>query len=131
MGQSKKVFCCGITSHSGLRYRGMVATKIYKKCSPHGRLYLYLGQREFISSDGLIDDTKGIAYFPELNELQGKFIFASLIATFRHGREEDEVMGISFKKELVVDRVQVHPAEKDDEKSKLQTRLMQKLGEGA
>merc|ERR1712223_276721 len=113
------------------RYRGMVATKIYKKCSPHGRLYLYLGQREFISSDGLIDDIKGIAYFPELNELQGKFIFASLIATFRHGREEDEVMGISFKKELVVDRVQVHPAEKEDEKSKLQTRLMQKLGEGA
>ena len=51
----------------------MVATKIYKKCSPHGRLYLYLGQREFISSDGLIDDIKGIAYFPELNELQGKF----------------------------------------------------------
>ena len=50
----------------------MVATKIYKKCSPHGRLYLYLGQREFISADGLIDDIKGIAYFPELNELQGK-----------------------------------------------------------
>jgi len=121
-------------SKSSLHFRepnNMVATKIYKKCSPHGRLYLYLGQREFISSDGLIDDIKGIAYFPELNELQGKFIFASLIATFRHGREEDEVMGISFKKELVVDRVQVHPAEKEDEKSKLQTRLMQKLGEGA
>merc|ERR1712241_1328893 len=96
-------------SKSSLHFRepnNMVATKIYKKCSPHGRLYLYLGQREFISSDGLIDDIKGIAYFPELNELQGKFIFASLIATFRHGREEDE-------------------------KSKLQTRLMQKLGEGA
>ena len=51
----------------------------------------------------------------------GKFIFASLIATFRHGREEDEVMGISFKKELVIDRVQVHPAAgKEGEKSKLQ-----------
>ena len=51
----------------------------------------------------------------------GKFIFASLIATFRHGREEDEVMGISFKKELVVDRVQVQSAEKKgEENSKLQ-----------
>ena len=49
----------------------MVATKIFKKCSPHGRLYLYLGQREFISADGLIDDIKGIAYVPELNEIQG------------------------------------------------------------
>ena len=53
----------------------MVATKIFKKCSPHGRLYLYLGQREFISADGLIDDIKGIAYVPELNEIQGIFIY--------------------------------------------------------
>ena len=50
----------------------MVATKIYKKCSPHGRLYLYLGQRDFISSDGLIEDIKGIAYTPELSEIQGE-----------------------------------------------------------
>ena len=50
----------------------MVATKIYKKCSPHGRLYLYLGQRDFISSDGLIEDIKGIAYVPELSEIQGE-----------------------------------------------------------
>ena len=50
----------------------------------------------------------------------GKFIFASLVVTFRHGREEDEMMGVSFKKELVVDRVQVHPAGKDDSRTKLQ-----------
>ena len=109
----------------------MVATKIYKKCSPHGRLYLYLGQREYISADSEIDDIKGIAYAPEMQELQGKYIFASLIVCFRHGREEDEMMGISFRKELVVDRVQVFPPIKDDDKTKLQTRLMQKLGDGA
>lgn len=109
----------------------MVATKIYKKCSPNGRVYLYMGQREYISSDGDIDSIKGIAYLPEMSELQGKFIFASLIVSFRHGREEDEIMGISFKKELVVDRVQVYPAGKDDDKTKLQNRLMQKLGDGA
>ena len=40
--------------------------------------------------------------------------------TFRHGREEDEMMGVSFKKELVVDRVQIHPAGKDDSRTKLQ-----------
>lgn len=53
----------------------MVATKIYKKCSPNGRLYLYLGQREYISSDGDIDSIKGIAYMPELGELQGTLVF--------------------------------------------------------
>ena len=29
-------------------------------------------------------------------------------------------MGISFKKELVVDRVQIHPVNKEEDKSKLQ-----------
>ena len=100
-----------------------------------------MGQREYISADQEIDDIKGIAYLPEVSDLQGsktkleksnkiqlsswmlsvgKFIFASLVVTFRHGREEDEMMGVSFKKELVVDRVQVHPAGKDDSRTKLQ-----------
>ena len=35
----------------------------------------------------------------------GKCIFASLIVSFCHGREEDEVMEISFKKELAVDKL--------------------------
>ena len=55
----------------------MVATKIFKKCSPHGRLYLYLGQREFISADGVIEDIKGVAYVSEQSELQGKYSNAS------------------------------------------------------
>ena len=43
------------------------------------------------------------------------------MVSFRHGREEDEIMGVSFKKDLVVDRVQVFPPTKqDDEKNKLQ-----------
>ena len=52
----------------------------------------------------------------------GKYVFASLVCYFRHGREEDEVMGVSFQKELVVDRVQVYPAPSGDqsEKDKLQ-----------
>ena len=49
----------------------MVATKIFKKCSPNGRLYLYMGQREYISADGQIEDIKGIAYMPEVSDLQG------------------------------------------------------------
>jgi hypothetical protein len=50
----------------------------------------------------------------------GKNIFASLIVIYRYGREEDEVMGVSFKKELVVDRVQVFPGNQQEEKAKFQ-----------
>ena len=42
------------------------------------------------------------------------------------------MMGLSFKKELVLDRVQIYPPEKNPpEETKLQSRLIQKLGEGA
>ena len=50
----------------------MVTAKVYKKCSQNGQLYLYLGQRDFISSDGLIDDINGIAYMPDLDQFQGE-----------------------------------------------------------
>ena len=30
------------------------------------------------------------------------------VVQFRHGKEEDEVMGVSFKKELIIDRKQVY-----------------------
>ncbi len=51
-------------------------------------------------------------------------MYASLVCNFRHGREEDEVMGVSFHKELVVDRVQVYPVleQKGEEKTKMQVR---------
>ena len=40
--------------------------------------------------------------------LKGRKVYVQLVITYRHGREEDETMGISFKKELIVDRAQVH-----------------------
>ena len=37
-----------------------------------GKLYLYLGQREFISCEGELDDIKGIAFVPEhVGDLKG------------------------------------------------------------
>lgn len=51
----------------------MVGTKVYKKCSPNGRVYLYMGQREYISCEGNLDDIKGIAFMPEIQDIQGKF----------------------------------------------------------
>ena len=81
--------------------------------------------------------------------LKGRRIYAQLVITFRHGKEEEEMMGLSFKKELVLDRwgcdkrgvriqiynvrVQIYPPDKSKlgEETKLQSRLVQKLGEGA
>ena len=36
--------------------------KIFKKCSPNGRVYLYMGNREFVSCDGVAEPVTGIVY---------------------------------------------------------------------
>ena len=39
--------------------------------------------------------------------LKGRRVFVQLVIIFRHGSEDDETMGLSFKKELILDRTQV------------------------
>jgi len=107
--------------------------KIFKKCAPNGRVYVYMGKREFVSCDGVVEPINGVVNIQDHNDtLKGRRVYVQLVITFRHGREEEETMGLSFKKELILDRVQVFPPEKrDNEETKLQSRLIQKLGEGA
>jgi len=107
--------------------------KIFKKCAPNGRVYIYLGKREFVQCDGVIEPVQGIAYIQDWKDtLKGRKVYVQLVVTFRHGREEDETMGLSFKKELVIDRVAVNPSDsKNEGETKLQQVLQTKLGDGA
>jgi len=107
--------------------------KIFKKSAPNGRVYVYLGKREFVSCDGNIEPINGLVNIQDHKDtLKGRRVFVQLVITFRHGREEDETLGLSFKKELILDRVQVYPPDKrEPDETKLQTRLKEKLGAGA
>jgi len=107
--------------------------KIFKKAAPNGNVFVYMGKREFVSCDGIIEPINGVVNIQDHSDtLKGRRVFVQLVVTFRHGKDEEESMGLSFKKELILDRVQVFPPEKKDgEETKLQTQLIQKLGEGA
>jgi len=96
-------------------------------------VYVYMGKREFVSCDGVVEPINGVVNIQDHHDtLKGRRVYVQLVITFRHGREDEETMGLSFKKELILDRVQVFPPEKrDSEETKLQSRLIQKLGEGA
>lgn len=60
-------------------------------------------------------------------------VFAQLVCQFRYGREQDEVMGVSFCKELCLDSAQVWPPRDKPalEATRLQARLCARLGAGA
>lgn len=41
--------------------------------------------------------------------VRGRKVFGQLVCTFRYGREEDEVMGLNFYKELFLASEQIYP----------------------
>nr|XP_053653421.1 phosrestin-2-like [Cherax quadricarinatus] len=56
-------------------------------------------------------------------------VFAQVVMTYRYGREEDEVMGLTFARELVVASTQVYPPTSlSASLTSLQERLQKKLG---
>jgi arrestin-1 len=55
--------------------------------------------------------------------VHNKKVFGQVVCCFRYGREEDEVMGLTFQKELYLASEQIYPpAKKDVIMSKLQVR---------
>ena len=52
----------------------------------------------------LVSDWSTVCAQDHHDTLKGRRIYAQLVITFRHGKEEEEMMGLSFKKELVLDR---------------------------
>uniref|UniRef100_H2ZAK5 Arrestin C-terminal-like domain-containing protein n=1 Tax=Ciona savignyi TaxID=51511 RepID=H2ZAK5_CIOSA len=60
-------------------------------------------------------------------------VFVKLLCAFRYGREDLDVLGLTFRKDFCTTTIQVYPPldEGDKKKTRLQERLMKKLGEHA
>lgn len=104
------------------------AVKVYKKTTANGKLTVYLGKRDFVDHIDYCDPVDGVIVID--NEyLQGRNVYGQLIVTYRYGREEDEVMGVKFSKELNLAREQIFPlTSKSMEMTPIQEKLVKKLG---
>ena len=60
-------------------------------------------------------------------------MFVTLTCAFRYGREDLDVLGLTFRKDLFVANIQAFPPVPQEKKSltRLQERLIKKLGEQA
>ncbi|XP_072937257.1 arrestin homolog [Epargyreus clarus] len=106
--------------------------KVFKKCSPNGKLTMYMAKRDFVDHISYVEPIDGMVVVdPEY--MQERKIFVQVVCTFRYGREEDEVMGLNFFKELylVSEQIYPQPEKRNYELSRTQERLMKKLGENA
>ncbi|KAK1786050.1 hypothetical protein P4O66_017786, partial [Electrophorus voltai] len=105
---------------------------VFKKASPNGKLTVYLGKRDFIDHVDLVEPVDGVVLIdPEY--LKERKVFVTLTCAFRYGREDLDVLGLTFRKDLFVANIQAFPPMPEEKKSltRLQERLIKKLGEHA
>ncbi|ROT61818.1 putative arrestin-like [Penaeus vannamei] len=75
------------------------AVKVFKKTSPNGKVTAYLSRRDFVDHVSHTSPVDGVVVVDH-DYLRGRRVFARVAVTYRYGREEDEVMGLHFSKEL-------------------------------
>lgn len=115
---------------ASLLLMAVVAVKVFKKTAPNGKLTVYLGNRDFGDHGHFCDPVEGVVIV-DTEYLRGRRVFGQVITTFRYGREEDEIMGLHFSRQLYLASEQIYPAKSgsDVAVSKLQDKLLKKLGE--
>ncbi|KAF6201061.1 hypothetical protein GE061_005508 [Apolygus lucorum] len=111
----------------------MVANfKVFKKIAPNGKVTVYLGKRDFVDHVSAVEPIDGVALI-DSSYLTDRKLFGQVVCSFRYGREEDECMGLNFQKDLYLCSAQIYPPPEKREwnLSKLQERLLKKLGPNA
>ena len=116
-------------SEEGQKKQG---TRGSKKSSPNSKITVYLGKRDFIDHLSHIDPIDGVVLV-EPEYLKDRKVYAHVLAAFRYGREDLDVLGLTFRKDLFLASTQVYPPEKEQQKplTRLQERLIKKLGPNA
>ncbi|XP_015179881.1 PREDICTED: arrestin homolog [Polistes dominula] len=111
----------------------VVNFKVFKKSSPNGKIALYLGKRDFIDYLSGVEPIDGVILLDQNYVDTGRKVWGQLICSFRYGREEDEVMGLNFQKDLYLISEQLYPqtSKMESNLTRLQERLLQKLGPNA
>lgn len=108
---------------------------MFKKGSPNGKITVYLGKRDFVDHVTHVDPIDGVVLVdPEY--LKDRKVYGHVLAAFRYGREDLDVLGLTFRKDLYLASAQIYPTLEDSEVNKrpltrLQERLVKKLGANA
>uniref|UniRef100_A0A8C5V4D8 Arrestin-C n=1 Tax=Microcebus murinus TaxID=30608 RepID=A0A8C5V4D8_MICMU len=108
-------------------------SKVFKKTSSNGKISIYLGRRDFVDHVDMVEPIDGVVLV-DPDYLKGRKMFVMLTCAFRYGRDDLDVIGLTFRKDLYVQAQQVVPAEPTSPQGPLtvlQERLLKKLGDNA
>ncbi|KAG8194551.1 hypothetical protein JTE90_013298 [Oedothorax gibbosus] len=107
-------------------------TRVFKKSSPNGKLTVYLGKRDFIDHLDHVDPIDGVVLV-EKGFIKENKVFCHVLAAFQYGRDDLDVLGLKWRKELFLSSMQVYPPLEENKHplTRLQQRLIKKLGSDA
>uniref|UniRef100_A0A3P8V0R7 Arrestin-C n=1 Tax=Cynoglossus semilaevis TaxID=244447 RepID=A0A3P8V0R7_CYNSE len=104
-------------------------SKVFKKTSGNGHIALYLGKRDFVDNVDSVEVVDGVVKV-DPSGLNGRNVFVYLACAFRYGSEDLDVIGLSFRRDIWIQRVQVYPPTGGNTTtSPMQESLMKKVGE--
>ncbi|XP_061549951.1 S-arrestin a [Phycodurus eques] len=106
---------------------------VFKKICKDKSVGVYMGRRDFVDRVDSVDPVDGVIAI-DREALQGRKVFVTLSCTFRYGRDDMDVMGIAFRRELYLSTRQVYPPLQDREQgvhTRTQAKLLRKLGDDA
>ncbi|XP_039985902.1 S-arrestin-like isoform X1 [Xiphias gladius] len=106
---------------------------VFKKVSRDKSVAVYMAKRDFVDHCDFVDPVDGVIVIDPV-QLKGKKVYVMLSCTFRYGRQDMDVMGVAFRRDLFLVTRQVYPELQDKEKlthTKIQQKLLRKLGDNA
>nr|AUG68933.1 arrestin-S2 [Chiloscyllium punctatum] len=106
---------------------------VFKKTTCDKSIAVYLGKRDFVDHVTHTDPVDGVLVL-DTGYIKDRKVFCRLLCAFRYGREDIDVCGLKFRRDLYESTVQVYPppsGEKAKAQTKLQERLERKFGDKA
>ncbi|EFX71042.1 hypothetical protein DAPPUDRAFT_309236 [Daphnia pulex] len=109
-----------------------LGTRVFKKSSPNGKITVYLGKRDFVDHISHVEPIDGVVLV-DSDYIKDRKVFGHVLAAFRYGREDLDVLGLTFRKDLYLASSQIFPHEPTNKRppTRLQERLLKKLGPNA
>ncbi|XP_056133285.1 arrestin 3b, retinal (X-arrestin), partial [Lampris incognitus] len=103
--------------------------RIFRKTSGNGGIALYLGKRDYVDNVDSVEVVEGVLKV-DPSGLKGRKVFVYLACAFRYGSEDLDVIGLSFRRDIWVKRIQIYPPQGENPpKTPMQDALMKKVGE--
>ncbi|KAM4620375.1 arrestin 3a, retinal (X-arrestin) [Polymixia lowei] len=93
-------------------------------------LTLYLGKRDYVDNLDSVESVEGVVKV-DTSQFAGRKAFVQLACAFRYGHDDLDVIGLSFRKDIWFEQIQIYPACHKPTLTPMHETLLKKAGDNA